>query len=249
MAIPTSRAELIDYCLRSLGAPVLEINLDDDQISDRVDEAIQWFQTYHSDATTKVFYKYQITQTDFDNQYITLPESILYVYRIFPVNIANSSQGIFSVDYQLHLNDLYDLRRPGNLINYEMTRQYLSSIDLLLNGADQGITFTRHMNRMKINVDWNLKLKVGSWIIVEGQQTIDPDMYVNVYNDQSLKKYLTAILKKNWGSNLIKFEGMQLPGGVTLNGRQMYDDAKEEIKEIEEYVRMTFETPVDFYVG
>lgn len=249
MANPQTRQQLAEYCLRQLGAPVLEVNIDDDQVEDRIDEAIQYYQTYHSDATVRTFYKYQITQEDYDNQYITLPESLIYVYSIFNVKYANSTQGIFSVDYQLHLNDLYDLRRPGNLINYEMTRQYLDTLDIVLNGMDQGIIFSRHMNRLRINTDWSQRLMPTTWIVVEGQQTVDPTEYASVYNDRTLKKYLTALLKKQWGQNLIKFEGVQLPGGVTLNGRQIYDDAKEEIEKIEEETRSAFEMPVDFYTG
>jgi len=245
----TSRQNLIDYCLRQLGAPVLEINIDEDQISDRVDEAFQWYQTYHSDATVRTFYKYQILQADYDNQYITVPEALIYVYSIFNVNVNGASGNIFSVDYQMHLNDFYGLRNPSSLVNYTMTKQLLSTLGVLLNGNDQGIIFSRHMNRVRINTDWSARLKVGTWIIVEGLQTIDPNAFTDVYNDLTLKRYLTALLKKQWGQNLIKFEGMQLPGGVTLNGRAIYDDAKEEIKELDEYTQKTYSTPVDFYVG
>ena len=249
MAIPTTRQQLIDYCLRKLGAPVLEINIDPAQLSDRVDEAIQFYQNFHSDAVAMTYYKYQLTSTDITNQYITLPDSLIYVSRIFPVNLANSTQGIFSIDYQLHLNDLYDLRRPGSLINYAMTRQYMSTIDLLLNGADQGITFTRHANRLQINIDWTQRLQAGAYLIIEGMQTLDPNTYTKVYNDMFLKRYLTALIKYQWGENLIKFKDMQLPGGVTINGSEILAEAKEEIKDLEEKARSVWELPCDFLCG
>jgi hypothetical protein len=249
MANPNSRQTLIDYCLRSLGSPVIEINIDDDQVSDRIDEAIQFYQNFHSDAVVRNFYKYQITQTDFNNRYITLPDQLIYVLRVLPIGVSNGTQGIFSVDYQLHLNDLYDLRRPGNLINYEMTRQYLSLLDIVLNGMDQGIIFSRHMQRLEIECDWPSRIPVGSWVVVECYQTINPDDYPSVYNDQFLKRYATALIKRNWAQNLFKFKGMVLPGGVTIDGTELMAQAKEEIKEIEAEARSVWETPVDFYVG
>ena len=249
MANPNSRQTLIDYCFRSLGSPVIEINIDDDQVSDRIDEAIQFYQNYHSDGVVRNFYKYQITQTDYDNQYITQPDQLIYVLRVLPIGVAGGTQGIFSVDYQLHLNDLYDLRRPGNLINYEMTRQYLSLIDMVLNGMDQGIIFSRHMQRLEIECDWSQRIPVGSWVVVECYQTINPDDYTSVYNDQYLKRYATALIKRNWAQNLFKFKGMVLPGGVTIDGSELMAQAKEELKELELEVRSVWETPVDFYTG
>ena len=249
MATIASRQNLTDYCLRSLGSPVLEINVDDDQVSDRIDDAIQFYQNFHSDSVIRQFYRYQVTQTDYDNQYITLPDELIYVLRVLPIGTSNSTSSIFSVDYQLHLNDLYDLRRPGNLINYEMTRQYMSLIDMTLNGMDQGIIFSRHQSKLEIETDWQMRIPVGSWIIVEGYQTIVPDDYVKVYNDMFLKKYAVALVKRQWGSNLKKFDGMKLPGGVTLNGTAIHDEACEEIKDLEKFCRDTYENPCDFYVG
>ena len=249
MAKPSSRQGLIDYCLRRLGAPVLEINVDDDQIDDRIDEAIQLYQNYHTDGVVRNFYKYQVTQTDFNNQYIPLPEQLIYVLRVLPIGVANSTQGIFSVDYQLHLNDLYDLRRPGNLINYEMTRQYMSLIDMVLNGMDQGIIFSRHEQKLHIETDWDKRIPVGTWIVVECYQTLNPDDYPTVYNDQYLKRYATALIKLQWAQNLSKFKNMTLPGGVQIDGAEIMSQAKEEIKELEAEVRSVWEAPVDMYVG
>lgn len=257
MAIPNSRTSLIEYCLRALGAPVIEINLDDDQISDRVDEAIQYYQQYHSDAVVRTFYKYQVTAANHDagdpayHTIINLPENLLFITRVLPIGQSSSSSaGMFSVNYQMHMNDLYSMSRStGSMINYEMTKQYMSLINMSLNGLDQGIIFSRHQDSLKIETDWAARIPVGSYIVIEAYQTIDPDSYTDVYNDLVLKKYLTALLKQQWGQNLIKFEGMQLPGGVTINGRAIYDDAVNDIKAIEEMVRLTWENPVDFYVG
>jgi len=257
MANPNSRTSLIEYCLRALGSPVIEINLDDDQISDRVDEAIQYYQQYHSDAVVRTFHKYQVTAANHtigDPAYhtiINLPENLLFITRVLPIGQGSSSStDMFSVNYQMHMNDLYSMSRStGSQINYEMNKQYMSLINMTLNGMDQGIIFSRHQDNLRIETDWAARIPVGSWIVIEGYQTINPDNYTDVYNDLVLKKYLTALLKRQWGQNLIKFEGMQLPGGVTINGRAIYDDAVNDITAIEEMVRLTWENPVDFYVG
>ena len=251
MAKPNSREALIDYCMRSLGAPVIEINVDEDQVEDRIDEAIQFYQEYHSDAVVRVYRKHLVTEDDVTNQYIDLPDSLLFVNRIFPFN-GNGSNGMFSIDYQIHLNDIFDLRRHGGnggLLHYSMLKQHLSLIDHTVNGMQQISTFSRHQNRLYVEADWTDKICVGQYIIVEGYETVDPDTYTDVYNDRFLKKYATALIKRQWGLNLIKFEGMQLPGGVTLNGRQIYDDAVQDIDKIEEDMQLTYEMPSDFFVG
>lgn len=243
MAKPTSRQELIDYCLRALGAPVIQINVDDEQIDDRVDEAIQFYQDYHSDATILHYRKHKVTQADIDNRYIQIPENLIYVTRILPIGYS-SNRNMFSVDYQMHLNDIYDLRYPGSIINYEMTKQYMGLLDMTFeNGLDQRLRFNRHLNELHIDTDWVKDFNVDDYIIVEGYSTIHPDDYVDVYNDIFLKRYLTALIKRQWGINLKKFTGMQLPGGVEFNGQQIYDEANEEIKEIEEKMALKYEFP------
>ena len=249
MANPASRQNLIDYCLRSLGSPVLEINVDDDQIEDRIDEAIQFYQNFHTDAVVRNFYKHQVTQQDFNNTYLALPDQLIYVLRVLPIGTSGISSNMFSADYQLHLNDLYNLRSPGTLINYQMTRQYLSLIDMTLNGMDQGIIFSRNESKLYINCDWTLRIPVGSWIVIESYQTLNPNDYVKIYNDQYLKRYATALIKRQWAQNLFKFKGMVLPGGVTIDGSELMSQAKEEIKELADEARSVWETPVDFYVG
>mgnify|MGYP000100204985 CR=1 FL=1 len=249
MANPTTRQELIDYALRRLGAPVIEINIDEDQLEDRIDDALQFYQEYHSDATMRVYLKHQITADDITNKYISLNDNILNVKRVFPIGDSQSSINMFSVKYQLHLNDIYDLSYIGDLMYYEMVQQYVSLLDMKLNGSGEHIRWNRHMNQLHLDVNWETDIKVGDYIIVEAMRIVDPSTYTEVYNDMFLKQYATALIKQQWGSNLIKFEGMQLPGGVTLNGRQIFDDATQEISQIREQMQSNYEMPVDFYVG
>ena len=246
MAKPNSRQTLIDYSLRAVGAPVIEINVDEDQLEDRVDEALQFYQEYHSDSIVRNYRKHQVTATDVTNGYVEVPDSMIFVNSIFPITASSSQAGLFSVEYQMHLNDLYNLRHPGVLIDYEMTKQYMALIDLKINGMSQRSTFSRHQNRVYIEGD---DLQEGIFIIVEGHEILDPDTFTDVYNDMLLKKYLTALIKRQWGLNLIKFEGVQLPGGVTLNGRQIYDDAIQDIEKIEETMQLTYEKPIDLFMG
>jgi hypothetical protein len=250
MANPSTRQGLVDYCLRALGAPVIEINLDEDQIEDRVDEAIQFYQNYHADAVKRTFVKHQLTQEDIDNTYITLPERLTYVLRVLPLK-GSSMMGtdLFSVQYQMMMSDIYSLRDPGSIVNYEITKQYMSLIELQLNGMTQQVVFSRHMNRLEIEVDWKHTLHAGQYVIIEGYFTIDPEAYRDIYNDMALKKYLTALIKKQWGQNLSKFEGMQLPGGVTINGTKIFEEAKAEIEKMEEEFESKFAFPADFFVG
>ena len=249
MANPTTRQQLAEYALRRLGAPVIEINVDEDQIEDRIDDALQFYQEYHSDATIRVYLKHQITADDIANKYISLNDNILYVKRVFPFASSSDTINMFSVKYQLHLNDLYDLSYIGDLVHYEMIQQYVSLLDLKLNGHGEFVRFNRHMNQLHLDINWESDLNEGEYIIVEAMRIVDPQTYTDVYNDMFLKQYVTALIKQQWGANLIKFEGMQLPGGVTLNGRQIFEDATEEIRLIREQMQLNYEMPVDFYVG
>ncbi|MBN31684.1 MAG: hypothetical protein CL845_06790 [Crocinitomicaceae bacterium] len=250
MAKPNSRSTLIDYCLRALGAPVIEINLDDDQIGDRIDEALQFYQHYHADAIEKVYLKHQITQVDIDNQYIPLNDLITDVVQLFPLrDNKNTGDSMFDVRYQMHLNDVYNLGFMGSLVEYEMTQQWLSLLDMVIDNDQKHISFDRHKNQLRIDMNWSDEVKVNDYVIIECYRILNPDTYTDVYNDYFLKKYATALLKMQWGMNLLKFEGMQMPGGVTFNGRQLFDDAREEIQKLEEEVRLNWEQPVDFYTG
>ena len=251
MAAPTSRQGLIDYCLRRLGDPVIEINVDVDQLEERIDDSLQMYQEYHSDATVKTYLKHLVTADDVTNEYIPISSSIIFVSRLLPFNNAfGASRNFFDVKYQMMLNDIADLQNwAGDLAYYEQMQQYLSLLDMKLNGHPQ-VEFSRRQNRLYIHGDFADKdIKAGDYIIAEVYQIVDPDTHTSVYDDMWLKEYSTALIKQQWGANLIKFEGMQLPGGVSLNGRQLFDDAMQDIEKLRERIRLEHELPPNFFVG
>ena len=251
MANPTSRATLIDYCKRRLGDPVIEINVDEDQLEDRVDEALQYYQEYHSDATLRTYLKHQVTATDISNEYISLSSNIIFVSKLFPISSSfNSSFNFFDIKYQMMFNDIADLQNfAGDLAYYEQMQQYLSLLDVKLNGHPQ-VQFQRKQNRLYIFGDFaDNDIKEGEFIVAEVYEIVDPSTHTSVFNDMWVKEYTTALIKQQWGSNLLKFEGMQLPGGVVLNGRQIFDDATTDIDKLRETIRMEHEMPPDFFVG
>ena len=248
MSKPGSRQELADYCLRALGAPVVEINIDDDQLGDRIDEAFQFYREYHSDATIRRYRKHQVTATDVTNEYIDIPETFIHISRVLPFQVTGGA-GDFNVEYQIMLNDIYDLRGPNSVLHYAMSQQHLALVDTLFDGKDQTVRFNRHMNRLFIETRWGTDVKAGEFVIIEGYETVDPATFTDVYNDIFLKKYLTALIKRQWGTNLKKFGGLQLPGGVEINGQQIYDEANDEIKEIEEQMQSRYEMPPLDFMG
>ena len=252
MANPNSRQSLIDYCLRKLGDPVIEINVDDDQLEDRVDEALQYYQEFHSDATYRGYLKHQVTATDIANEYIAIPDNVMYVSRMLPLRggSGTTSSNMFDIKYQMHLNDIADLHHyVGDLAYMEQLQSYLSLLDMKLNGHPQ-IQFARNQNRLYIHGDFADKdIVEDDYIVLEVYTIIDPASNSSVWNDMWLKEYSTALIKQQWGMNLIKFEGMQLPGGVIINGRQIYDDALSEIEMLRERIRLEEEMPADFFVG
>ena len=251
MANPTSRATLIDYCKRRLGDPVIEINVDEDQLEDRVDEALQVFQEYHSEGTVRTFVSQQITADDVTNEYVSVSSDILFVARMFAIDATfGSSINFFDIKYQMMLNDIADMHNyVGDLAYYEQMQQYLSLLDMKLNGTPQ-IEYSRKQDRLYIFGDFaDGDLKAGDYIVYEAYKIINPSTFTKVFNDMWLKEYTTALIKQQWGANLIKFEGMQLPGGITLNGRQIYDDATQDLERLRERLRLDHETPIDFFVG
>ena len=251
MANPTSRATLIDYCKRRLGDPVIEINVDEDQLEDRVDEALQYYQEYHSDATVRTYLKHLVTSTDISNEYISLSSDILFVSKLFPLSSSfNSSFNFFDIKYQMMLNDIADLQNfAGDLAYYEQMQQYLALLDMKLNGHAQ-VQFSRKQNRLYVFGDFaDGDINAGEYIVAEVYQIVDPSTHTSVFNDMWLKEYTTALIKQQWGANLIKFDGMQLPGGVVLNGRQIFDDATTDIDKLRETIRSEHEMPPDFFVG
>ena len=285
MAQPSTRQGLIDYCLRRLGAPVLEINVDDDQIDDLVDDALQYFQERHYDGVERMYLKYQITQDDIDrgsatnqsgssntvgivtttgtstnvpglgtitsnfyetSNFIQVPDSVIGIEKIFKFDTSSISGGMFSIKYQLFLNDLYYFNSV-ELLQYAMTKTYLEDIDHLLT-TDKQVRFNKRQDRLYLDIDWKAQT-VGSYMIIDCYRALDPASFTQIYNDSFLKKYLTALIKRQWGQNLIKFNGVKLPGGIELNGRQIYDDAEREIADIQSRMSMDYELPPFDFIG
>jgi hypothetical protein len=281
MAQPSSRQELIDYCKRKLGAPVLEINVADEQIEDLVDDAVQFFQERHFDGVYPTFYKYKITQDDiergragysggsvgiastsatanivgtattftyFENSnYLQMPPNVIGVNKIFMFDGANTiTSSMFSVKYQLFLNDIY-YWGSTELLSYAMVKTYLEDLDFLLNTQKQ-IRFNKRQDRLYLDVDWS-SLRDSQYVIIDCHSTLDPNDYSRVWNDSFIKPYLTSLIKKQWGQNMMKFTGVKLPGGVELNGRQMYDDAQREIDILMEKMSNTYELPPYDMIG
>ena len=250
MANPSTRQGLIDYCLRRLGDPVIEINVDEDQIEDRVDEALQYFREYHSDATYRGYIQHQLTADDITNKYISISSNVQQVTKLFKLEQGLYSRNMFSIKYQMHLNDIANMHSYiGDLAYYEQVMQYMSLLDQRLNGTPQ-VDYVRKQNRLYIHGNFeDGDIEAGEYIVAEVYSIIDEGDYTAVWNDMWLKEYTTQLLKLQWGTNLIKFEGMQLPGGVTLNGRQLYEDAMQELERLREKLRMDHELPVDFFLG
>ena len=285
MAKPSTRQGLIDYCKRRLGAPVLEINVDDDQIDDLVDDALQYFQERHFDGVERMYLKYRFTQADLDrgrasnesgstntagivttsatstsisgygtttsnyyetSNFIQVPDSVIGIERIFKFDTSSISGGMFSIKYQLFLNDLYYFNSV-ELLQYAMTKTYLEDIDFLLT-PDKQIRYNKRQDRLYLDIDWQ-SMSENDYIIIDCHRILDPATYSGVYNDSFLKRYLTALIKRQWGQNLIKFNGVKLPGGIELNGRQLYDDAERELAEIQSRMSMDYELPPLDFIG
>lgn len=247
MAIPSSRQEFKDYVLRSLGRPVIEINVDDDQVEDRIDQALKYYGDYHFDATERTYYKHQVTDADKVNKYITLPENIIGAVSIFSIGDPSvRADDLFNIRYQIALNDLYTLTSVS-LVPYYMVMQHLATIQELLVGR-QPIRFTRHRNRLMVDMDW-ATLNTGEYLLVEAYEVIDPEVYTDVWGDRWLALYTEQLIKRQWGTNLKKYDGMQMPGGITFNGQKIYDEADADIKRIEEEMIMNYSLPVMDMVG
>ena len=330
MAKPSSREQLKQYALRQLGKPVIEINVDDDQLEDRIDEGLQYFQEYHFDGIERMYHIHQITSSkvsvssvtgtfsngeiitgatsnatatvhtanstfiefknhkdttgianndttssfsssetitgnnsgatatagtvtfgDIDNHYVPLSDAITGIVGIFDIQDTGGGQtssNMFSFRYQFHLNEMPYLTSTS-IVNYKMSMQHLQLLNDIFVGK-KPLRFNRHQNRLYIDLDWSGDdIKIGEYIVVEAYRIIDPDTFTDVYNDMFLKRYLTALFKRQWGANLIKYQGVSLPGGITLDGRQLFEDAMTEIREIEEQMQSRYELPIDFMVG
>ena len=280
MAQPSSRADLINYCKRQLGAPVLEINIADEQVEDIIDDALQYFHERHFDGVIQTYLKYKITQDDKDrgqgrggnnpigivtttatstvglsttfdyeenSNYIQVPPSVIGINKIFKYDgPQTSTNNMFSVKYQMFLNDMYYFGST-EILTYAMTKRYLEDLDFILNN-DKQIRFNQRQNRLYLDIDFG-DVAVDDYLIIDCYRLIDPNDFTRVYNDSFLKKYATALMKRQWGQNLIKFQGVKLPGGVELNGRQIYDDAQKDLENIKEQMSNTYELPPLDFIG
>lgn len=247
MAVPTSRAEFKEYCLRKLGKPVIEINVDDDQVDDRIDESLRYYWDYHFDGSDKIYYKHLVTDEDRANKFITLPENIIGAVSVFSIGDPMvRSDDLFNIRYQIALNDLYTLTSVS-MVPYYMVMEHLSLISEMLVGK-QPIRYARHKNKLYVDMDWN-SIMPGEYLLVEAYEVIDPNVYTDVWADRWLQNYTTAKIKYQWGSNLTKFTGMSLPGGVQFNGTQILEDAKAELDKMEQEMISGYSLPVLDMVG
>ena len=270
MAIPTSKSTFKEYCLRNLGKGVIDINVSDDQADDRIDEALQYFAQYHYDGIERMYLKYKITATDIarwktnatttatdtvdtsitssfeeGKNFIPIPSSVVSILNIFPFD-DSSTNNMFDIRYQLRLNDLYDFSSTS-IIQYEMTMQQLDLLSHLLVG-EVPIRFNQQQNRLYLDMDVE-DVTEDEYLIIECYRKLDPNTYTDIYDDIYLKRYATALIKRQWGANLSKFSGVAMLGGVTMNGETIYSQATEEIDKLEEQIQLAFETPVNYMIG
>ena len=247
MARPNSRESFKQYCLRNLGSPVIDINVDDEQLEDRIDEALQYYRDYHYDGTTHDYMKHQITSNDLTNKYIPISENVQGIVRVFDIDDTGiGASSLFNVRYQIHLNDLYNFS-SASYAPYVSALTNIATMEEIFVGK-QPIRFNRHVNKLFIDMDWD-SVKVGEFIIIEGYRTTDPDTYTDVWNDRWLLRYGTALFKRQCGENLSKFAGVQLPGGITLDGPRIMSEAREEIQNLEQEMITSYSLPVHDMTG
>ena len=271
MAIPSTKATLKTYCLRALGYGVIDINVSDDQVDDRLDEALQYFAQYHYDGIEKMYLKHQITQTEIDRAktdasatatdkvdssitadwlegkgYIPIPDTVVSVIQVFPFD-DSSTNNMFDIRYQMRLNDLYDFSSTS-ILHYQMTMQHLDYLAHVLVG-ETPIRFNQHQNRLYLDMDWSGDISADEYIVIECYRKLDPTTWTDIYDDIYLKRYATTLIKRQWGANLSKFNGVQMLGGVTMNGADIFSQAQEELQRLEEQIQLSFETPIDYMVG
>lgn len=277
MARPNSREELKQYCLRRLGFPVVQVNVDDSQLEDRLDDALQFFAEYHFDGVERAYFKKQVTQQDVDRGYISITEptlaeekkdgytraieaapaldpdgrSIISIVRCFQLFDTLGGLGMFDAKYQIALNDLFGLRTNtygDSLIGYNITRSHMQMLQDMLT-PEKSVNFSRVTNKIYVEANWKEKMTPGDYLMFEGYRVLDPALYPEIYNDRLLKMYYTAQIKYQWGLNLSKYSGMSLPGGVSFNGAYMASEAKAEVERIEEQVQQRYELPPQGFIG
>jgi len=243
---PDSREKLKQYCLRALGAPVIKINVSNEQVEDRVDEGLRKYWDYHYDGTDFVYIKHQITDDDKTNGYFVLPDNIIGAINMFDIGDAMSTNNLFDIRYQIALNDLYTLTNVS-MIPYYMAMRHIQFIEQLLVGR-QPLRYNRRNNRLYVDMDWD-RLAVGQYLVIQAYQVVDPEEYSKAYNDAWLLKYVTALIKRQWGANLRKFTGVPMLGGVTVNGQAIYDEAVEELRLLDESLIRDFSIPPADMIG
>ena len=249
MASILSRQQLKDYSLRRLGSPVIDINVDDSQLEDRIEDALEFFADYHYDGAEKLFLTHEVTQTDIDNGYLNMEnidDSVISVSNV--LQFSTRSANMFDMQYQMALNDWYGWHNAGTMSHYAMVRQNMALVQQMLD-PDKSFRFTRTTMRLYVDMKWDDEIEVGEFLALEVWAIIDPEEHKKVYNDRLLKEYVTALFKRQWGSNLSKFENIQLPGGVSFNGQQIFDQANEEVQRLEQDMQVKFEEPPGFIVG
>ena len=268
MAAPSTRETLKQYCLRNLGKPVIDINVDDDQVEDRIDEALQYFAQYHVDGVERMYLKYEVTQADVTrmttdssesitedsvtttwkqgNNFLVVPSSVISVVNVFPLS-DRANLNMFDVRYQLRLNDLYDFSSTS-IVHYEMTMQHLDFLDHILVG-EKPMRFNQLSNKLFLDMDWSNDISVGEFLIFEVYRKVDPATYTDLFDDLYLKRYTTTLIKRQWGQNLSKFSGTAMLGGVTLNGPELFSTAIEEQSRLEEEIRLNYEEPPHMQQG
>ncbi len=268
----TTRETLKQYCLRALGKPVIDINVEDDQVEDRIDEGLQYFAQYHYDGVERMYLKHQVTAADITRarsdetlstvtdtadstvtaiwkegkNYIPVPSTVMSVVQVFPFT-DKAALNLFDVRYQLRLNDLYDFSSTS-IIHYDMTLRHLDLLDHILVG-ERAIRFNQHNNRLYIDMDWANDVAAGDYLVVECFRKLDPATYTDAFDDIFLKKYCIQLIKRQWGQNLIKFQGVAMLGGVQLNGEQLYTQAQEEVTKLEEQIQLSYELPPQHMIG
>lgn len=253
MAVPTSRSELKDYCLRRLGFPVIDINVDDDQLEDRIDDALAKFREFHYDGTEECYLAHKVTAADQTNRYITVSDNIIGISRVMPITGQSiSSSGttgfnIFDINYQIRLNDFYNLL-SSSYTYYYIARQHLSMLDMIVTG-EIPFDFNKKTKRLEIYMDWQSRVNPNDYLVFSAFRIVDPEIYGKIYGDPWMKSYTTALFKQQWGNNLTKYGNYTLPGGLVVNGEKIYNDSVLEVEKLENDLRDMYESPASMFVG
>ena len=247
MAKITSREKFKEYILRRLGAPVIDINVDDEQIEDRIDDALLKYRDYHFDGMQHVYYPYQLTQTDINNQYVTLPEDFVGVTRIFDINDSYGAMNLFNIRYQLHLNELFNISSVS-VTPYVVAMRHIEFLEEVFVGK-KPIRYNRNTDKLYIDMAWDDDTVAGQYIMIDGYREVNPEENPDVWDEPWLRQYATQLVKRQWGEHLKLYEGMNLPGGITFNGQKIWDEAQEEIQKLEDTVINDYSLPVTDMIG